>query len=150
MEKKWIDFAGLFGDALLEMQVDEHTVTITLNKAKADAIKELLQPLCCEERDIYVIDRCSGICGYSDRHYEKCLANLANGRCKNCIAIARNKEEYESSQLHYQQTKKTYYSVRCYRLYKRKARPDYLERLGKTAFFDEAEAIAKLEELQNK
>ena len=150
MEKKWINFAELFGDAFLELLVEEHTVTITLNKNKLERIKNLLKKPLPEDDDIYVIDRCSGICGYIDSNYEKCLANLAKGRCKNCIAIARNKKEYESSKLHYQQTNKTYYPIHCYRLYKRKVRPDYLERIGKTAFFDEEEAIAKLEELQNK
>ena len=43
MEKKWINFAELFGDAFLELLVEEHTVTITLKKNNLERIKNLLK-----------------------------------------------------------------------------------------------------------
>ena len=43
MEKKWINFAELFGDAFLELLVEEHTVTITLKKNNLEIIKNLLK-----------------------------------------------------------------------------------------------------------
>ena len=43
MEKKWIEFAELFGDAFLELIEGEHTVTITLAKNKLERIENLLK-----------------------------------------------------------------------------------------------------------
>lgn len=148
MEKKWIEFAELFGDAFLELVEGEYTITITLAKNKVERVKNLLKKPLPEDDDIYVIDACCNSCGDSDYHYNKCIASLENGRCKNCIAIARNEKQYENAKK--SQTPNSRCRVRCYRIYKRKVRPDYLERIGKTAFFNESEAIAKLEELQNK
>ena len=148
MEKKWIEFAELFGDAFIELLEDEHTITITLSKSKVERVKNLLKKPLPEDDDIYVIDACCNSCGDSDYHYNKCIASLENGRCKNCIAMARNEKQYEKAKKN--QTPNSRCRVRCYRIYKRKVRPDYLARLGETAFFDEAEARAKLEELKNK
>ena len=85
MEKKWIEFAELFGDAFLELMVGEHTVTITLAKNKLERVKNLLKKPLPQDDDIYVIDACCNSCGDSDYHYNKCIASLENGRCKNCI-----------------------------------------------------------------
>ena len=148
MEKKWIEFAELFGDAFIELLEDEHTITITLAKGKVERVKNLLKKPLPEDDDIYVIDACCNSCCDSDYHYNKCVATLENGRCKNCIAMARNEKQYENAKKN--QTPNSRCRVRCYRIYKRKVRPDYLARLGETAFFDEAEARAKLEELKNK
>ena len=43
MEEKWLEFAALFGDAFLELLVEEHTVTITLKKNNLERIKNLLK-----------------------------------------------------------------------------------------------------------
>ena len=148
MEEKWLEFAALFGDAFLELIEGEHTVTITLAKNKLERVKNLLKKPLPEDDDIYVIDSCCNSCGDSDYHYNKCISSLENGRCKNCIAMARNEKQYEKAKKN--QTQNSRCRVRCYRIYKRKVRPDYLSRLGETAFFDESEAMAKLEELKNK
>ena len=148
MEEKWLEFAALFGDAFLELIEGENTVTITLAKNKLERVKNLLKKPLPEDDDIYVIDACCNSCGDSDYHYNKCIASLENGRCKNCIAMARNEKQYENAKKN--KTPNSRCRVRCYRIYKRKVRPDYLARLGETAFFDEAEAMAKLEELKNK
>ena len=148
MEEKWIEFAALFGDAFLELIEGDHTVTITLAKNKLGRVKNLPKKPLSEDDYIYVIDACCNSCGGSDYHYNKCIASLENGRCKNCIAMARNEKQYENAKN--KQAPNSRCRVRCYRIYKRKVRSDYLARLGETAFFDEAEAMAKLEELKNK
>ena len=43
MEEKWLEFAALFGDAFLELLVEEHTITITLKKNNLERIKNLLK-----------------------------------------------------------------------------------------------------------
>lgn len=51
MEEKWLEFTALFGDAFLELLVDEYTVTITLKKNGVERIKDMLKNSCLKVED---------------------------------------------------------------------------------------------------